>query len=472
MINSPVIPVQTREEGAGNKSVISCTPVYKKDINHQQFIAYLALVIDLKTLINPIINADKKAKFKIKLLDITSEQSKLLYSNLAKNSVNEPHSLVTTEKLVLNKVWSLQLYSKQNSIAHPISLESWALLFIALLGTLIMFRIQCLSNQRGTKNNAAIEDLEQQLNTSQTFANLLSVTFESHQGIIITDAQATILRVNNAFTEVTGYAEHEVIGKNPRLLSSGRQSTEFYQMMWAELLTKGRFEGEVWNRHQNGSIFLEQLNITVVKNSAGDIIHFVSMFSDITKRKREEEKIKHLAFYDPLTLLPNRRLLLDRLEQSIKKVKRSKNSAIILSLDLDDFNLINASSGYQHGDKILIQYANRLTQLLRESDTVARLDSDKFMLLLPLETVKKETLFTHVLSVINKTLLESNKPFLFRGQNYTLTVSIGISFIDESSTNAVDILRQAESALYKAKVKGKNGFYFYQDEFQALVDST
>jgi len=471
MLNSPVIPVQTREAGADNWSVISYTPVYKKNITHKQFIAYLALVIDFKNLIDPIINGHKEAKLKIKLIDITSEQSKLLYSNLPNTSPNEFNAFVATDRLVFNKVWSLQLYSKHSSLIHIISLNSWVLLFVALLGTLIIIRIQRLSNQRNIKNSVTIKSLEQQLATSQTFANLLSVTFESHQGIIITDARAKILRVNNAFTEVTGYAEHEVIGKNPNLLSSGRQSSEFYQMMWAELLTKGRFEGEVWNRHKNGSIFLEQLNITVVKNTEGDIIHYVSMFSDITKRKREEEKIKHLAFYDALTLLPNRRLLLDRLEQSIKKVQRSKDSAIVLSIDLDDFNLINASSGYQHGDEILIQYANRLTQLLRQSDTVARLDSDKFMLLLPVETMKKEILFAHASSVINKILLESNKPFLFSDQNYDLTVSIGISFVNESSANAVDILRQAESALYKAKANGKNGFCFYQDEFQALVDS-
>jgi len=298
---------------------------------------------------------------------------------------------------------------------------------------------------------------------SSTTSNLLDAIFETQQAILLTDNNAKILKVNNAFTTVTGYAEHEVLGENPRLLSSGRQSPSFYKAMWRELLNSGNFESEIWNRHKNGSVFLEQQMINAVKDSEGNTTHFVSIFSDITKKKQEEEKIKHLAFYDPLTLLPNRRLLLDRLEQTLKQAQRAKTSGALLSIDLNDFKAINDQFGYHHGDELLIQFANQLSQLLRHSDTIARLDGDQFVILLPTEKTLRADVMTHATKVINKILLCAKHSFLLDDQPCLISISIGATLLDYENHKATDLLRQADSALYKAKSIGDHGFCFYQE---------
>jgi len=462
MIKGPIIPVQLSAE-KNNLSIISYIPFYQpnntKVQKQDKFTAYLSLVINIQAFIQKILKQDNFEQMYIKISDVTTEISQDIYNNLPSElGDNSPYYDQAKEINLANKVWSINLYPKKSFIQQSIS--AYWILFLGILATFITLIVQLLSQR---KYVALQHQLDELMIDSSTTSNLLDAIFETQQAILLTDNNAKILKVNNAFTTVTGYAEHEVLGENPRLLSSGRQSPSFYKAMWRELLNSGNFESEIWNRHKNGSVFLEQQMINAVKDSEGNTTHFVSIFSDITKKKQEEEKIKHLAFYDPLTLLPNRRLLLDRLEQTLKQAQRAKTSGALLSIDLNDFKAINDQFGYHHGDELLIQFANQLSQLLRHSDTIARLDGDQFVILLPTEKTLRADVMTHATKVINKILLCAKHSFLLDDQPCLISISIGATLLDYENHKATDLLRQADSALYKAKSIGDHGFCFYQE---------
>jgi PAS domain S-box-containing protein len=202
---------------------------------------------------------------------------------------------------------------------------------------------------------------------------IAATAFESQEGMLITDASGIILRVNQSFRNITGYSSEEVIGKSPHVLNSGRQDAAFFKQMWGELKRHGSWEGEIWNRRKNGEIYPEYLTIAAVKDTAGIITNYVGTFSDITERISATQKIEQLAFYDALTGLPNRRMLVDRLQQALASSSRSGKAGALLFLDLDHFKTINDTLGHHMGDLLLQQVAKRLTECVREGDTVARL---------------------------------------------------------------------------------------------------
>lgn len=209
-----------------------------------------------------------------------------------------------------------------------------------------------------------------------------ATAFESQEGMMVTDANSVILRVNHAFTKITGYSSDEAIGQVPQLLSSGKQSKEFYADMWKDINDTGAWEGEIWNRRKSGEIYPEHLTITVVKNSAGIITNYVATFTDITTSKAASDEIKNLAFYDPLTQLPNRRLLIDRLNHALAASARSGERGALVFLDLDHFKTLNDTLGHDVGDLLLQLVAGRLSAVVREGDTVARIGGDEFVVLL------------------------------------------------------------------------------------------
>lgn len=211
---------------------------------------------------------------------------------------------------------------------------------------------------------------------------IAATAFESQEGMLITDAKQVILRVNRAFTSITGYTAEEAIGKNPRLLSSGRHDAAFYKAMWERINNAGFWEGEIWNRRKSGEIYPEHLAVTAVKNSDGVVTNYVAALADITLSKKSEEEIEHLAYYDPLTELPNRRLLADRLQQALVSSGRSGRQGALLFIDLDNFKVLNDTLGHAIGDLLLQQVAQRLTSCVREGDTVARLGGDEFLVML------------------------------------------------------------------------------------------
>ncbi len=300
---------------------------------------------------------------------------------------------------------------------------------------------------------------------------LTATAFNTHEAILITDSDAKILRVNEAFTELTGYLPDDVLNKKPSLMSSGKHDSDFYQNMWQELNESGRWEGEIWNKKKDGSVVPLWESITAVTdNDDNEVTHYVGNFVDISERKEAEAKIEYLAYFDSLTNLPNRRLLLDRLQQDFSLARRRNLNGALLFLDLDNFKNINDALGHSIGDYLLQQVGHRLTLELRDEDTVARLGGDEFVVLLPELGDNSEhaaRLAQHIALKIKKSL---NEVYHIQEHECHITPSIGIALFPEDVSNAETILKQADSAMYKSKADGRNAISFYHPDLQAAAD--
>ncbi|MEI6706674.1 MAG: PAS domain S-box protein [Methylococcales bacterium] len=284
---------------------------------------------------------------------------------------------------------------------------------------------------------------------------IAATVFEAQEGMLITDASNVIIKVNHAFTQITGYSMEEAIGKNPRFLKSGKQDKAFYAALWQSINDKGAWQGELWNRRKNGEIYPEWTTITAVKSSNDNAItHYVATLTDITERKAAEEKIQKLAFYDPLTGLPNRRKLLDRLEYSIALNQRANSQFAVFMMDLDKFKAVNDKLGHAAGDELLKQVARRITGCLRNSDMVARLGGDEFVLVL--ENLKiPEAAETVALKII----ADLTVPFQLSDNNTVqIGASIGISIYPQHGNTSEKLMDHADTALYQAKDNGRGCF--------------
>jgi len=300
---------------------------------------------------------------------------------------------------------------------------------------------------------------------------IAAIAFDSQDGMLVSDADNNILRVNQAFTNITGYAPDEVVGKNPRMLGSGRQNADFYTALWGALNTTGMWEGEIWNRRKNGEVFPESLSITAVKDARGDITNYVASFSDITLRKSAEEEIRNLAFYDPLTGLPNRRLLQDRLRQALASSGRSGKEGALLFIDLDNFKALNDSLGHDIGDVLLQQVALRLQSCIREGDTVARLGGDEFVVML--EDLSADALESaaQTETVGEKILATLNQPYQLRTHEHHSTPSIGATLFIDQRQPIENLLKQADIAMYQAKKAGRNTLRFFDPQMQDSINA-
>jgi diguanylate cyclase (GGDEF)-like protein/PAS domain S-box-containing protein len=296
-----------------------------------------------------------------------------------------------------------------------------------------------------------------------------ATAFEAQVGILVADPDGVILRVNRAFTEGTGYTAEEAIGQTPRLFKSGRHDAAFYAAMWESIRLRGVWQGEIWDRRKTGEIYPKWMTITAVKNDEGAITHYVSTQIDITERKAAEDEIKNLAFYDPLTTLPNRRLLRERLHLALVTSHRSQRQGALLFIDLDNFKTLNDTLGHDKGDLLLQEVAQRLTGSVREGDTVARLGGDEFVIML-------EELSEHIAeaaaqaeTVGEKVLAVLNEPFLLDGHDHHSTASIGVTLFGNHHEAIDELLKQADLAMYEAKAAGRNALRFFDPEMQAVV---
>ncbi len=297
---------------------------------------------------------------------------------------------------------------------------------------------------------------------------IAATVFESQEGMMVTDANQIILRVNKAFTRITGYSSADVVGKSPCLLQSGQHNREFYNALWERVRKTGAWEGEIWNRRQNGEIYPEYLAIAAVKNQEGSITHYVGTLTDITLRKASEEEIERLAFYDPLTRLPNRRLLQDRLKPALALSQRSGQKGALLFIDLDNFKALNDTFGHDMGDLLLQHVAERLNACIRENDTVARLGGDEFVIML--EGLSEQTFEAARQSeaIGNKILEAINQPFQLGTHDYLCTPSIGIALFD-GHNHSDELLKRADIAMYQAKASGRNALRFFDPHMQHLI---
>lgn len=289
--------------------------------------------------------------------------------------------------------------------------------------------------------------------------------------ILVTDMRQRILRVNDAFHRLTGYALEEVIGQTPKILASGRQAPAFYVAMWKALKRDGHWEGEIWNRRKCGEIYPEWLVINVLRDAAGEPSGYVATFSDISKLKHAESEIQHLAFYDPLTALPNRRLLLDRLEQARMSGKRKAEHAALLIIDIDNFKILNDTLGHDIGDHLLIEIACRLKLCIRECDTAARQGGDEFAVMLDALDPHPRAAAVSAEAVAEKIREELARPvMLAQGHEHYCTASIGVSLFRGQDKSVDTLLKQADIALYKAKEAGRNATRFFDQAMQTTLD--
>jgi diguanylate cyclase (GGDEF)-like protein/PAS domain S-box-containing protein len=300
---------------------------------------------------------------------------------------------------------------------------------------------------------------------------IASAAFESQDGMLIADARAVIQRVNNAFTEITGYTSEEVVGKNPRLLSSGRHDKHFYAAMWRTLLSSGVWSGEIWNRRKNGEIYPEYLTITAVRDAEGKVVNYVASLADITLRKKSEAEIQRLAYYDHLTSLPNRRLFMERLQQALVASGRRKLGGALLFIDLDNFKNLNDTLGHDIGDLLLQQVAARLTACIREGDSVARLGGDEFVVLLT-ELSKSPVKASEQVKAIGEKMIASlAETYRLAAHEYVCTASLGVTLFIGREQEPEALLRQADIAMYQAKHAGRNTLRFFDQKMQESVNS-
>ncbi len=291
---------------------------------------------------------------------------------------------------------------------------------------------------------------------AETDLRIAATAFESQESMMITDSKGVILRVNQAFTESTGYSDEEAVGKTPSLLKSGHHDADFYRAMWETIRFTGAWQGEIWDRRKNGEVYPIWLTISAVKGADGAVTHYVGSHFDITERKQSEEQIKNLAFYDHLTRLPNRRLLLDRLQQALASSGRSGRKGALIFIDLDNFKTLNDTLGHDIGDLLLQQVAQRLETCLREGDSVARLGGDEFVVLL--EDLSKDALeaASQAEGIGEKILITLNQPYYLGNHEHYNTPSIGITLFNEQQLQQAseDLFKQADLAMYQAKNAG------------------
>ena len=298
---------------------------------------------------------------------------------------------------------------------------------------------------------------------------IAATAFESQEGILVTDTNSVILRVNRSFTIITGYPAEEAVGKTPRLLSSGQHDVDFFAKMWNSINDTGVWAGEIWNKRKNGEVYLEHLIITAVKDIGGVVTNYVATLTDITERKRAADEIERLASFDHLTDLPNRRLLIDRLRHAMSASSRSGRDGALLFLDLDHFKTINDTLGHDVGDILLQQVAERLISCVRESDTVARLGGDEYVIML-------EDLSEHAIeaaaqseAIGEKILSALNQPFQLAENEYHVTPSIGVALFSSHEKSYENLLKHADIAMYHAKKAGRNTLRFFDPKMQEVI---
>ena len=298
---------------------------------------------------------------------------------------------------------------------------------------------------------------------------IAATIFESQEGVFVTDANSVIVRVNKAFTRITGYASEDVIGQKPKILRSGRQDKAFYSTMWRGIYKTGVWEGEIWNRRKNGQVYPEYLTITAVKDTNGIVSNYVAMLTDITKSKATSNQIESLAFYDPLTSLPNRRLLTDRLKQALAGSTRREENGALLLLDLDYFKSLNDSLGHDVGDLLLQQVAQRISRCISEGDTAARIGGDEFVVLLEDLSGQAFEAASQTEVIAQKILYSLNQPYHLDGHEYHGSPSIGATLFNDHEAGIDVILKQADIAMYQAKTDGRNAIRFYDPKMQEAI---
>lgn len=484
-------PIRLIQDNVGRLGVVIYSPIYRSKLlktpqaRQQDFLGFVACVFRIDEDIQAIF--EKLGHKELQLLLTIHDGDELIYSNQPADFERtiQFSKLGSSQQIdFAGRKWRLDYMPAADFFNQQQSLRfSWLILGGFLLCGLTGFglllltgrtaRVEEIVEKRTQDLLRSNEALNQEIAIRRQQENELRVaatTFESHEAIAVTDAEGTILRVNRAFTEITGYSAAEAVGQNPRLLSSGYHDQAFYQQMYKQLTKFNQWKGEIWNRRKNGSVFPELLTVTGVRDEQNHLIHYVAIFSDVSDKKAAEQEIHNLAFFDPLTNLPNRRLLLDRLQQEIAAAKRQSRFGALFFLDLDHFKKLNDSRGHQVGDELLIQVAQRLQSIIREEDTACRLGGDEFIVMVPGRFLSLQQATNHAAMLAEKILLSINHPFTVQGSEHHFSTSIGVTLYPETADQPEDIIQQADTAMYRAKESGRNSISFFKPAMQVAAD--
>lgn len=476
--------IQLVQDEHNRTGVVIYLPVYRKNRpvetvaqRRRFFIGAVATVFRIDDFLKAAYSALPDIRLKLRLRNAQT----LLFSNFSEMEPRQPvaWALVKNTRFeVADKIWQVSYRPSQAFFNSQLSWSVWWLLAGGFLltgmggGGLLMLSGRTVTMAQEVKvRTRELEKSYASLAESESQLRLAATTFETHEGILITDKNGIILRVNKAFTEISGYRPEEVIGRNPKIFKSGLHDDAFYQTLWGQLTTAGKFEGEIWNRRKNGEILPEWQTITAVKNEHGDTTHYVAIFSDITDKKKTENEMHDLAFLDPLTALANRRMLINQLHNALVVAKRRGTFGSILFLDLDRFKVLNDSLGHHSGDELLIQVSRRLKQALREEDVPARLGGDEFVILIQADKASVQQAGDQALLVAEKVQHILNRPYRISGFEHHCSPSIGIALYPEDAHSAVKLLQQADKAMYQSKAKGRNTISFFHPGLQEAADA-
>ncbi|MCF8015317.1 MAG: EAL domain-containing protein [Chromatiaceae bacterium] len=313
------------------------------------------------------------------------------------------------------------------------------------------------------------EDITQQKEAEREM-RIAAKAFETRQAMIITDDAQRILRVNRAFCETTGYQPDEVIGQTPTLLKSGRHDADFYRALWQQLNQHGEWQGEIWNRRKNGQIFPEWLHISSVVDDQGRVIHYIGAFDDMSEHKQAEAQIHSLSYFDVLTKLPNRRLFIDRLQQALLGSARSRHRGAVFFIDLDDFSALNDTQGHDVGDQVLIEVSRQLLAAVASDDTVARLGSDEFVVVIEHLDSRSDAALLQANRAGERLLAAIRQPIRIDGSDFVITGSMGISLFDGATDKVSDLFKRADAAMVQVKQIGRNCLHFFDQDMQLALE--
>lgn len=349
----------------------------------------------------------------------------------------------------------LEVYSDVTDWVEHIDQQAKLLIVATVVALCLLYGVLYIIVRRADKLiRAQYEKLEE----SEADLRIAAQVFESQVPLLVTDADTIIVRVNKAFAECAGYSAEELIGAKPSILKSGQHDEAFYRAIWQSIEQTSGWQGEIWDRRKNGEIYPKLLTISAVKNTLGNITHYVGTHVDITERKKADEQIRTLAFYDGLTGLPNRSLLFERIQHALALSLRSNLKLALMFIDMDHFKQVNDTLGHAAGDILLKEVAQRLQVCVRQCDTVSRWGGDEFIIMLEHLAPDASEARIELSNIGNKILAEFARPFIIEGQLYHYTASVGATLFGESPCTIDELLKQADEAMYKAKENGRNRF--------------
>ena len=392
------------------------------------------------------------------------------YRILSVNPAYSAHTGLTTGQ-VLGKLASsvygvpeapfLEIYAEVAKTNQPAEFEPW------FSGLDKHFRIRAIAMQDG-QFATIFEDITQR-KQAEAELRIAAAAFDSQEGMMVTDTHGVILRVNRAFIDITGYSAEDAVGQTPMLLQSGRHDADFYRAMWETIRATGGWQGEIWDRRKNGEVYLKWLAISSVKGVDGVVSHYIGTHYDISERKKAEEKIRALAFFDQLTGLPNRTLLLDRLKQAMTASGRNDTHGALLFIDLDNFKTLNDTLGHDMGDLLLKQAAERLTTCVREGDTLARVGGDEFVVVLTSLGTSEREAANSTETVAEKILATLSQVYQLKAVAQRSSASIGATLFKGSAISVDDLMKQSDLTMYKSKAAGRNTFSFFDPAMESAV---